>query len=148
MNYKHIWITHRGCIIVIASFCILIICLILVCSIISLRSTFYTFRVEIVGVSNKIGPDGNPVDFSSKFPSKSGRIYMSFELDSKEPVRLKVRWYHEDELILETEDLFKPGLNYAWIASRNEYFTEGRYKVQVGRRTLEFQVEDDNVQLN
>lgn len=63
-------------------------------------------------------------------------------------MRLKIRWYYEDQLILENENLFQPGLNYGWIASHDEYFKEGRYKVEVGGKMIEFEIEDvggDNV---
>lgn len=124
------------------------ICSILVYSAFRARSSFSLFWVNNLGVSEKIGPHGEPVNFSDTLSSKSERIYVFFKLDSKMPVRLKIRWYYEDQLILENEGLFQPGLNYGWMASHNGYFKEGRYKVEVGGKTIEFKIEDmkgDNV---
>jgi hypothetical protein len=67
-------------------------------------------------------------------------------------MRLIVRWYHEDKLILERQDLFGPGLNYTWIERQTSAdFEEGMYKLDVAGHTIQFRVEkaskDDNARL-
>lgn len=148
MRLGHILNENKRWVLITTTLSFLIICFILIW--LASRATlfFSPFWVNNLGVSEKIGSNGEPVDFSNTFSSKSEYIYVFFELDSKIPVRLKIRWYYEDQLILENEDLFQPGWNYGWIASHNGYFKEGKYKVNVGGKTIEFKVEDmdgDNV---
>jgi hypothetical protein len=60
------------------------------------------------------------------------------------PIRLKTRWYYEDEPTLEFEDLYQPGLNFSWIERQGlPSFRAGTYRVEVGGHALQFRVEQD-----
>jgi hypothetical protein len=93
-------------------------------------------------VSQDVSPNGDPIDITDTFPTDAERIYAFFTLKSNMSIRLKVRWYHEDELIFVQEELFEPGVNYNWIAIREPSgFKEGEYRVKVGDQEVEFKVE-------
>lgn len=125
---------------IVATFCFTTFCFIAAYSICRVTSSFSLFWVKDLGVCQEIGPDNKPSAISDTFASDSERIYTFFSLDSAMPVTLKVRWYYEDQIILENQYLFEPGLNYSWITS-HQGFKPGTYRVEVGDQTIEFKIE-------
>ena len=115
--------------------CLLLMYLLLI------QSSFSLFWIEILGVSNKIGPNNTPVEVSDTLFSDTEVIYVFFELDSNIPIRLKTRWYFENQLIFEDETIFQPGINHSWLASRKGSFDEGQYRVEIGGQIVYFLIE-------
>jgi hypothetical protein len=137
MQLQNLWSTHRGLVIIAILGCIAIV--VTICSV--CRITPLVGRVTNLGVCQGIGSKNEPVGISDTFPTSSKRIYAYFTLDSATSIRLIVRWYHEDKLILERQDPFGPGLNYTWIERQNSVdFEEGTYKLDVAGHTIQFRI--------
>jgi hypothetical protein len=136
---QNTWLAHKGWVIVIF-FGITALCFMAVCSTCRIRSSLSPFWITELGVCKRIGPDGRPSGVTDTFSSDSERIYAFFTLYSRIPVRLKVRWYYQDQFLFEQENLYQPGLNYSWITNQSG-FKEGTYKVEVGGQTIGFKIE-------
>ena len=105
-------------------------------------SGFSLFGVKDLKVSQEVSSNGEPIGITDTFPTDTERIYAFFTLNSKLPMRLTVKWYHENELLLVYEKVFQPGVNYCWIARRDSAeFEEGEYRVKVVDQEVEFKVE-------
>ena len=140
MQVPDVWTAQKGLIVVTTLCCVVILAT--ACQVCRVSSSFSSIAVSNLGVCKGIGSDGELIGISNTFPTDSNRIYAFFTLDSTMPIRLKVRWYHESELILEYDDLYQPGLNYSWIERKGfPSFEVGEYRVEVAGKTVHFKVE-------
>ena len=95
MNIQRKW-AIRGMVVVIP----LLLCVVVSLFLCRVNSEFSPFWVYDLGVCQDISPNGEPIDIANTFSVDTERIYAFFILDSKIPIRLKMRWYLENQLIV------------------------------------------------
>ena len=110
---------------------VLIIAILFLTNIIRLGVSAGPITITEVVMTTGLDSQGRPLSNQSRFPPDQPRILCYISISSPAPARIGIRWYHEDELLLDKINEVS-GNAVSYIQPRpGHLFQEGEYRVEI-----------------